>query len=79
VNPAQAHPPRPAHELSSIGADRRVMFATLAPDRTPEAVDALRRSPDQAQRRRRPDQKTLHDVRFSGTLTRPHEDGCFLR
>lgn len=64
VDPARAHPPRPAHEVANLGgADGRVTFATLAPDRTPEAEQALRRTPDQAMRRRRPGQMEVHEVR----------------
>lgn len=52
VDPAKGHAPRLAGEISHVDQGR-VMFATLAPDRTPDAEAALRRAPDQRRRSNR--------------------------
>jgi len=57
VDPAKGHAPRAAGEIArATGAEEgRVMFATLAPDRNPDAEAALRRAPEPGPRRRRND------------------------
>lgn len=49
MDPAKGHAPRPAGEISCV-EEGCVMFATLAPDRTPDAEAALRRAPDKRRR-----------------------------
>ncbi|EIE27077.1 Metallo-hydrolase/oxidoreductase [Coccomyxa subellipsoidea C-169] len=75
VDPAKGHAPRPAGEISHVDQGR-VKFATLAPDRTPDAEAALRRAPDQRRRSNR-QMSVEHAVEVIEGLawTIPCEDG----
>lgn len=64
VDPAKGRPPAPAAEATRAtgAAEGRVMFATLAPDRTPDAEAALQRAPERWRRRSGRHMAAEHEV-----------------
>ncbi|BDA44477.1 Zinc phosphodiesterase ELAC protein 1 [Coccomyxa sp. Obi] len=71
VDPAKGRPPAPAAEATRAtgAAEGRVMFATLAPDRTPDAEAALQRAPERWRRRSGRHMSAEHEVEVIEGLT----------
>ncbi|CAL8470437.1 g9979 [Coccomyxa elongata] len=71
VDPAKGRPPAPAAEATRAtgAAEGRVMFATLAPDRTPDAEAALQRAPERWRRRSGRHMAAEHEVEVIEGLT----------